>query len=331
MISVIIVTYNQERTIGRAIDSVLMQQCEEEVEILVADDASQDNTPEICRQYAERHPDKIRLFLNKTNKGIVDNYFDTLLACRGDLIADCAGDDQWCDPLKLEKERLIMREQEDVTLVHTAWKYRDEVTGKLSDSPALPFTNAITYGRDMLEAIITQTNVPVVHLCTSLYRKSIFLKAYENYRNLFRNKEYACEDLQLTFAMALYGKIAFLPDVTLHYSISTGTISNTGNEEKQFRFVRSSTQLSHDLSTIFDIHTDVTEQYFSQRVFGLLMHAFRSQSSALRSEAIECQRKWNVKEDKKIRLVKLATSNTVLWTITKMTRDLAVSVKRLLK
>lgn len=331
MISVIIVTYNQEQTIGRAIDSVLMQQCNEEVEILVADDASQDSTPDVCRQYAERYPDKIRLFLNKTNKGIIDNYFDTLLACHGDLIADCAGDDCWCDPLKLEKERRIMREHEDVTLVHTAWRYCDEATRELFDSPTLPFTEPITEGRDMLEAIITQTKVPVVHLCTSLYRKSTFLEAYEKYRNLFRNKEYACEDLQLTFIMALYGKIAYLPDVTLHYSVSAGTISNTGNEEKQFHFVRRSTQLSHNLSTLFNIKTKATEQYFSKRIFALMMHAFRCQSSSLRYEAMECQRIWKVKNDIKISLVKLATSNTVLWKVSMIMRDIVVILKRLLK
>lgn len=328
MISVIIVTYNQEHTIGRAIDSVLMQECKEEVEILVADDASQDNTPEICRQYAERHPDKIRLFLNKTNKGIVGNYFDTLLACRGDLIADCAGDDQWCDPLKLEKERLIMREHEDVTLVHTAWKRYIEETGQLEDSPkaicSLPFVD----GKELLEDIIVQTNMPVVHLCTALYRKEPFLIEYDRHRELFRNKEYGCEDLQLVFAMALHGRIAYLPDITLHYTIGSDTISNCGDYDKQFRFVRRVSELSYALSRTYDVKSERINDYFSLRLYELLMHAFRTYSKQNRREALTCQKEWGVRHTATTRLLKAITSNNITWSLALIVRRVVLHLCR---
>jgi hypothetical protein len=41
------------------------------------------------------------------------------LACKGEYIADCAGDDYWVDDHKLEKELRVLEEHQEVTLVHT--------------------------------------------------------------------------------------------------------------------------------------------------------------------------------------------------------------------
>ena len=48
IISVIIITYNQQDTIGRSIDSVLMQKCHLPYEIIIGEDASTDDTRAIC-------------------------------------------------------------------------------------------------------------------------------------------------------------------------------------------------------------------------------------------------------------------------------------------
>lgn len=326
MISVIILTYNQEASIGRAIDSVLMQQCNEDVEILVADDASQDGTPAICQDYAERYPDRIRLFLNKQNKGLLDNYYDTLLECHGDLIADCAGDDQWCDSLKLEKERVLMRKDDDIALVHTAWKYYIEETGELKDPHEPVCAEPLIEGKELLESIITQTNMPVVQLCSSLYRKSVFLKEYNLHRELFRTKEYYCEDVQLVFAMALHGKIAYLPDVTMYYTLADGSISNNNDYEKQFRFVRRVTELSHALSETYGIRSQRISEYFSFRIYELLMHSFRTYSKQNRAEALACQERWKAKDTNMIRLMKLITSNSITWRLALAVRALRCRV-----
>lgn len=329
MISVIILTYNQQESISRSLDSVLMQQCSEEVEILVADDASEDATPDICRDYAERYPEKIRLFLNDRNKGLIDNYFDTLLECRGEYIADCAGDDRWCDPLKLEKEMRIMREHPEVTLVHTAWKRYIEETGELKDSPAPVCSAPFTDGKALLEDIITQTTMPVVHLCTALYRKDIFLREYTANRHLFRNKEYGCEDVQVVFSMALHGTIAYLPDVTLHYTISEGTISNSGYDyERQFRFTHRVSKLSHALVDTYNVRSKKIDDYFQWRIYELLMHSFRTHSEAHLSDTLECQKAWGVKDTLTTKIIKAITSSRLLWTLSLAIRNKVTAIKK---
>ena len=79
MISVVVVTYNQEKTIARTLDSILCQRCHLPIEIVIGEDASTDNTRAICEDYAKRYP-QIRLFSNPQNKGVADNYIDCLLA-----------------------------------------------------------------------------------------------------------------------------------------------------------------------------------------------------------------------------------------------------------
>ena len=53
-ISVVVMTYFHEAYIAQCLDSILAQETDLRYEILVGDDASQDKTPEIIRDYAER-------------------------------------------------------------------------------------------------------------------------------------------------------------------------------------------------------------------------------------------------------------------------------------
>lgn len=104
MISVAITTYNQVNFIGRAINSVLCQKCDEPIEILIGDDCSIDGTSEICLRYAVKYPNIIKYVRNSNNVGLIENYRMTLLHCKGDYIAWLDGDDYWCDDTKLRRQ-----------------------------------------------------------------------------------------------------------------------------------------------------------------------------------------------------------------------------------
>ena len=68
LVSILVAAYNQEAYIARTLDSLLGQDCPFDYEILVGEDCSTDATRDICREYANQHPGKIRLFLNADNK-----------------------------------------------------------------------------------------------------------------------------------------------------------------------------------------------------------------------------------------------------------------------
>jgi|WetSurMetagenome_2_1015567.scaffolds.fasta_scaffold08600_3 glycosyltransferase involved in cell wall biosynthesis len=104
MVSVFMMTYNHEKYIAKAIDSVLMQKTNFSYEIIVGEDGSSDNTLDILISYAKRYPSLVNLIVNKKNIGAKANQIKVLEACRGKYIAMLEGDDFWIDPDKLQKQ-----------------------------------------------------------------------------------------------------------------------------------------------------------------------------------------------------------------------------------
>jgi glycosyltransferase involved in cell wall biosynthesis len=122
LVCVSVVTYNHSKYIKECIDSILMQETSFPFEILIGDDGSTDGTTEICKEYAEKHPDKIRLFIRdrKYSHYIRDDGFDLILnghlqrlQSRGKYHAICEGDDFWTDPLKLQKQVDFLEQNEE--------------------------------------------------------------------------------------------------------------------------------------------------------------------------------------------------------------------------
>lgn len=52
LVSVVVTTYNQERTIAQTLDSILAQQCDFAFELVLGEDCSTDSTRSICERYA---------------------------------------------------------------------------------------------------------------------------------------------------------------------------------------------------------------------------------------------------------------------------------------
>ncbi len=104
MVSVSMITYNHERYLRRAIEGVLAQKTEFPIILIIGEDCSTDKTRQICLEYQKQYPEIIKLRLNKKNIGYRKNWDNNLVACTGNYIAICDGDDYWTDPLKLQKQ-----------------------------------------------------------------------------------------------------------------------------------------------------------------------------------------------------------------------------------
>lgn len=314
-ISVVVCTYNQEKTIARALDSILSQRCSWPFEILIGEDCSTDHTRSICQDYAERHPDIIRLFANPTNRGLLNNYYDCLLQAQGKYIADLAGDDEWCDPYKLEKELSTLEEHPDVVLVHTDYRLLDSHSGTCLLAPFNVGHRGIVDGKTLTTSILTQRCRPVVHLCTAMYRNENFRKCYEEHQDLFRNPNYPCEDLQLCSLLSQQGRFAYIDAITLSYNTDI-SLSKTKDEVRQFDFVRRVTQLSFDLQQRLQLPMDrQMSAYYTYRLYALMMHAFRSNNPDLRHEVKKCACRWQTRPDLKTCILSFITANRFLWTI----------------
>lgn len=104
MLSVCCITYNQEKFIKKAIESMLAQQTSFDVEIVIGEDGSTDATRGICEALLQQFPQKIKLLPDEGNLGMNPNLERTLKACSGKYIAICEGDDYWTDTAKLQQQ-----------------------------------------------------------------------------------------------------------------------------------------------------------------------------------------------------------------------------------
>jgi glycosyltransferase involved in cell wall biosynthesis len=106
LVSICCQTYNHANYIEDALEGFLMQVVDFKYEILLRDDASTDGTAEICKDYAKKYPDKIKLLGYKENqyKRGVRPFPDNVRRAKGKYVAFCEGDDYWTDPLKLQKQ-----------------------------------------------------------------------------------------------------------------------------------------------------------------------------------------------------------------------------------
>jgi len=111
--SVIIITYNQEKLIGRALDSVLCQK-EYLYEIIVCDDCSTDNNWEVIQDYQKKHPQLIKPYRNPQNLGIFGNIESTWSKPGGNIIWYLSGDDAYCNGLFANANTLIAKNTIDL-------------------------------------------------------------------------------------------------------------------------------------------------------------------------------------------------------------------------
>lgn len=106
LVSVILPVYNRSFTINRAIDSVLNQSYGD-IELIIVDDASDDNTVELIKQYNDK---RIVLIQGKSRGGAAKARNIGIKIAKGKYIAFQDSDDEWM-PCKLEKQLSYMKRQ----------------------------------------------------------------------------------------------------------------------------------------------------------------------------------------------------------------------------
>ncbi len=95
LVSIIVVTYNSSKFIEETLDSIAAQTWPE-LELIITDDCSTDNTLELCSKWLQQNHQRFvrtELLTVKKNSGISCNCNRGLKAAKGDWIHYCAGDD----------------------------------------------------------------------------------------------------------------------------------------------------------------------------------------------------------------------------------------------
>lgn len=142
-ISVLVLSYQHSTFIEKCIKGIQMQDFEGPLEIVVADDASNDGTSEKIRTLAAADK-RIKALLNEQNIGVARNFAHALAHCTQQLIAFCEGDDYWTDPQKLSLQYKALTSHPDLGMSYTNYAKVD-TTGRVIQEAMLkkqpvPFT-----------------------------------------------------------------------------------------------------------------------------------------------------------------------------------------------
>ena len=231
LISVVVITYNQEKTIARTLDSIINQKTNYKYEIIIGEDSSSDGTRSVCEEYQIKYPDIIVLLPKAPNKGLMGNYADCVASCRGKYVSQCAGDDWWGNENKLELQASVMEKHNDVGLVFGATKIHNLDKGTVYDykKSDIDIENRLknTYQSLLQENFITALTV--------MFRKSLF----DNYVNLDQYKElgFMMEDFPMWLEMSNHTKFNYIPKILANYVIEEGSISNCRLIENKIKFI----------------------------------------------------------------------------------------------
>ncbi|MGB5944423.1 MAG: glycosyltransferase [Leeuwenhoekiella sp.] len=119
MVSVSLITYNHEKYIAKAINSILAQEVNFNYEIIIGDDCSSDGTRKILEDYKRKYPHIIQLILHPRRYDEIPgrtNNMTNLYNCRGKYIAMLDGDDYWISKNKLQVQVNLLEENPEYVL-----------------------------------------------------------------------------------------------------------------------------------------------------------------------------------------------------------------------
>lgn len=225
VVSIICLTYNQEKFVRDCLDGFMAQKTDFPFEILIYDDASTDSTPDIIREYAEKHPDVFKPTFYTTNNysqglGFVGLYTG-IKEARGKYVAYCEGDDYWTDPFKLQKQVAFLDANHRFAICahETSIKYNSGSYGLFRDLHKDSFVplNKRTYTFD--DALAGN----LFHISSLMYRnQGISLPPWIS-------RVSAC-DMVLFKMLAREGDIYVLPDIMSVYREHSDSLTNSSGE-----------------------------------------------------------------------------------------------------
>jgi len=205
IVSVLMITYAHENYIEQAINSVLMQECDFEVELIITNDCSPDNTDGVIKKIIKNHPRSswIKYIKHDKNIGMMTNFVFTFNEARGKYIAICEGDDYWTDPNKLQKQIDFLENNSEYNLVgHHATDSNSKLIGKHENDS---FSFEDIYYRTLI--------IPTASL---VFRNNIVFEDWIT-------KVYG-GDKAIIFLNAKKGKLKILPFLGSFYRLHSGGI-----------------------------------------------------------------------------------------------------------
>ena len=232
-VSVIVPFYNVEGYIEKCLDT-LVNQTLEDIEIILVNDGSKDNSILIAKKFLENYPKKI-VYLEKENGGLSDARNFGIPYAKGEYIAFLDSDDYVEKNMYEEMYALAKKENSDMVQCNFYWEYIDKNKKKIGDMQK--YSNK--------KELITKGRVEA-------WNKLIKREILENEEIRFP-KGLRYEDVEFTYKLAPYlEKVSFIDKPFIHYIQRQNSISNSQNERT---------------AEIFDILDNVIKYYKEKNIY----------------------------------------------------------------
>lgn len=208
-VSIIVPVYNVEKYVGKCLNS-LINQTIKDIEIIVVNDGSTDDSEKIIKEFQEKNPDRI-IYLKKENGGLSDARNFGLPVAKGEYIAFLDSDDYVQLDMYEKMYKMAKKEDSDMVECDFYWEYPNKTKKDVAEK----YFNK----KEML------TKVRVV-AWNKLIKRSILEES-----NIKFPEGYRYEDAEFTYKLIPYlNKVSFVEEPFIHYIQRKNSISNSQNE-----------------------------------------------------------------------------------------------------
>lgn len=222
-VNVLVVCYNQEKYIGQAMESILMQRFDGELNLVIADDASTDGTMDIIHSYEKSSFFPFVFLPKEANLGIFHNYRRAFAACDGDYIAVMEGDDYWLDTDRIQKHVDFLEKHQDCVMSMNRLNNLYQEQGRIV-AQKWPFKANYQY----ISARMLAMGNLLGNLSACVFRNSAVKKLKPEIFDI------NTADWMLGLALGEWGYIAKLKDLSSVYRISPSGLWSKKTKKQRF-------------------------------------------------------------------------------------------------
>ena len=213
LVSIGVPVFNAEHFLARALDSLLGQTLSD-LELIISDNASTDNTQVICEDYVRRDQ-RVRYIRQQSNIGAPRNWNVVVHEARGVFFKWASAND-YCAPVMLERCVGAMQVDPGIVLCYGRTELVDE-----NEQPIEIYGGDISFEED-------RPSERFARVCALLSMNNVQCGVFRlgALRRTRLDRMYPSGDLALMAELALYGRFWMMPDVLLFRRQSRGTFTS---------------------------------------------------------------------------------------------------------
>lgn len=231
LVSIIVVTYNSSKFVAETLDSISGQTWNE-IELIITDDCSEDNTEDICREWCAKNGRRFistQIITVPKNTGTAANLNRGVNAARGEWVKFCAGDDALMPNCIEENIKYVSENSEIKVLFSYCRMYLDKLTEDcfLNLNPVMYPSHIITdeiTSEEQYKLLLVSNRIPFAPSCFN------HLSTLTNFGGIDENYPFS-EDYQMWLSLTKNGiKLFFMEKETMKYRMHDASLSKQGKD-----------------------------------------------------------------------------------------------------